>query len=295
MTTCGYIGMGAMGSAMTERLLSCDVDVVVFDVDDAAVERASDLGAVAAASAAGVAASCDIISVCVPAAEHVDAVLDGPAGIVDGAHDGLTVLVHSTVHPDTVAGARDRAAAWGAAVHDACVAGGEHAARAGELAIFAGGHADMAPAVRELLAMYGSKVIDAGPVGAGAALKIGVNVMTYAQQAAARTAIDLVDAAGGSTDALVDAWRHIGQLGRLTEQYLGLLSIPPEHITGELRASLVRTVDIGRKDLALAAELSAADGPWQDLLAVLGLAMPEVMGLGPTTDPTPTNGASSHE
>ena len=65
--------------------------------------------------------------------------LSGPGGIVEGAHDGLCVLIHSTVHPDTVLAARDMAAEWGVSVFDACVAGGADNARAGSLTVLAGG------------------------------------------------------------------------------------------------------------------------------------------------------------
>ena len=192
----GYIGLGDMGSAMAARLLSTGASVTVFDLDAGAVGRAVELGASAAGSAAEVADASDVVSICVPAAEHIEAVMTGPGGVAEGAHAGLAVLIHSTVHPDTMTWARDQADPWRIAVHDACVAGGGSAAAEGELAIFAGGVDTMDQPVRELLDIYGTKVIAAGPVGSGAALKIGVNVMTYAQFTAAAAAFEIVDGAG---------------------------------------------------------------------------------------------------
>ena len=81
----GYIGLGMMGSAMAENLIRRGGAVVtVHDIDPAAVLAAVALGAAPAASAAEVARASDVVSVCVPAAAHIEAVLSGPGGIVEG-------------------------------------------------------------------------------------------------------------------------------------------------------------------------------------------------------------------
>ncbi|MFA9563607.1 MAG: NAD(P)-dependent oxidoreductase [Acidimicrobiales bacterium] len=287
----GYIGLGDMGSAMAGHLLSTGAAVTVFDLDAAAVERAVAQGGTAADSAGDVAASSDLVSICVPAAVHIEAVMTGPGGIAEGAHDGLTLLIHSTVHPDTMTWARDTAAPWGVSVFDACVAGGGAAADEGELAVFAGGTDEMPAAARDLLDVYGSKVIAAGPVGSGAALKIGVNVMTYAQQAAAAASFELVEGAGADTDALVEAWRHTGQLGALTERFLPMLSFAPSDIQGDLRTYLQSTVSIAQKDLELALAMCRPDPRnVAPVVSAVHDAMPAVFGVG-DPDPSPEESA----
>ena len=253
MTTYGYVGLGMMGSAMCGHLAGADLgEVMIHDLVDRRVARVVELGAIAAGSNQAVAEAADIVSTCVPAAHHIEAVVDDLELV---AKPGQVLLIHSTVHPDTIRGAQARVAAWGGQVFDACVAGGNEAARAGELAIFAGGLADAPDTVRELLDVYGSKVIGAGPVGTGAALKIGVNVMTYAQFAAAAIAHDGVAASGGNPQALLEAWRHTGMLGALTENFAGVLGLTPADLTGGFREMIETQVGIGEKDLALAAEL----------------------------------------
>ena len=277
MTGYGYIGLGMMGSAMAENLIRHGSGpVTVHDLDPAAVDAAVALGAAAAADAAEVARDSDVVSVCVPAAAHIEAVLSGPGGIVEGAHEALTVLIHSTVHPDTVLAARAAAAEWGVAVFDACVAGGADNARAGSLTVLAGGLADMPAAAREVLDVYAGTLVDAGPVGAGAVLKIAINVMTYAQFAAAATAHDLVASTGGEPAALLESWRFMGQLGALTEQYCALLDIPAEHIQGELRTMLETQSGIAAKDLSLALEVGRIRPGASALLDALGRVMPAV-------------------
>jgi 3-hydroxyisobutyrate dehydrogenase-like beta-hydroxyacid dehydrogenase len=276
MTCYGYVGLGMMGSAMVEQLASTGAEISVFDIDETAVAAAVAHGAQAASSAAEVGEQSDIVSICVPAASHIETVLSGPAGLGDCAKGPRTILIHSTVSPATVTAAAQTAQRWGAQVFDACVAGGADSARIGELAIFAGGVDDMAQEVRELLDIFGSKVIAAGPVGSGAALKIAVNVMTYAQFAAAAHSYDLVTEAGADPDALYEAWRHIGQLGALTESFIGLLGIPPAHVVGEFRSMLETQVGIAEKDLDLALELGSSRATAAAVVAEIRAAMPAI-------------------
>ena len=302
MSRYGYIGLGMMGSAMAENLIGTGAEVTVYDVDPAAVDTAVALGAAAAASPAEVAAVSDAVSVCVPAAEHLDQVLDGPSGLAEGTRwspgglaeerrgdpGGLAqgsrgspaILVHSTVHPDTIRAAHRRAASWGAPLFDACVAGGPASARTGDQILLVGGLGDMPGPARALLDIYASRVIDAGPVGAGAALKIAVNVMTYAQFAAAATAHDLMAAQGGDPALLAEAWRAMGQLGSLTEQYQALVGLRPEQITGDFRESLKALAGIGHKDLALALELGPIRPGGAEVLEALHDAMDAVYNVG---------------
>ncbi|MBC8365726.1 MAG: NAD(P)-dependent oxidoreductase [Actinobacteria bacterium] len=275
----GYVGLGQMGSAMVGRLLDAGVHVTVFDIDPAAVEEAVAAGATAAASGAELAATADVVSICVPDAHHVELVVDDLAAGAAGRDVPPTVFVHSTIHPDAVVSARDLAAGWGGDLHDVCVAGGAVAARAGELVLFVGGRDDLSQAAGALLDCYGSHVIAAGPVGAGAAMKLAFNVMTYAQFAASAAALEMAEGAEVDSEALVGAWRHVGQLGVLTEQFLPILDLPSGYLVGESRDRMQATTDIALKDLRLAADL-CADGDLRGMVEALGRAMPEVFGVG---------------
>lgn len=279
MTVYGYVGLGALGAEMATRLVGSGADVRVFDVDPPAVDRLVDRGAIAAESLADLATSADVISVCVPAAEHVAAVL---GGLAPGGRHGQAILVHSTVAPATIVDSAATAAAWGGVVFDACPAGGGAAAREGRLAVMVGGLVEMPVVARDLLDVYATKVVDAGPVGAGAALKIAVNVMTYAQFAAAATSHELIVGAGGDPAALLETWRHTGMLGELTAQYSLLLGVSPDDVTGDL-ADLVGTqLGIAQKDLTLAIELGQRAGAGRSrLVEAIHDLMPAVYRTAP--------------
>ena len=79
-----------------------------------------------------------------------------------------------------------------------------------------------------------------------------------------------------NAETLLEAWRHIGQLGRLTESYVSLLSLPDEVVAGSMRAYLAATAEIARKDLDLAAELAHSGSGLHSVINALGEAVPEV-------------------
>ncbi len=242
----GYVGMGQLGTAMAGRLLDVGVPVSVFDLDTAATAAMVKEGAEVAASGAELASTCDVVSVCVPDAGHVDLAIADLAHGTARRDRPLTVMLHSTVHPDTVMSARRALAGAGGRLH---------------------------------LDHYGNHVVAAGPVGAGAAMKLAFNVQTYAQFAATATAFGMASSAAVDRDALAEAWRHVGQLGALTEQFLPILELGSGRLVGAARDRMQATVDIARKDLRLAAEL-CDDGVLEGLLEALGSAMPEVFGIG---------------
>ncbi len=255
MTTVGYVGLGQMGAAMAGWLVDSGVSLVVNDVSEAAVAPFVERGAAAAATAAEVASRCDVLSICVPAAHHVDAVLNGPGGVREAGVAGQTILVHSTVSADSMRSARAQAAEWGADLHDACIYGGIVNAAKGELVVFAGGLDDMSAAGREVLDRYGSLVLDCGPVGAGAALKIAANVMTYSQFMAASVTYAIARRAGADAERVIDAWRSVGQLGVLTERFLPVAGMAPGTMPDSFRSFMQATNDIAVKDLELAVDL----------------------------------------
>ena len=287
VTRYGYIGLGMMGSAMAENLIGTGAQVTVYDIDPDPVATAVDLGAVEGSSPAAVAANSDVVSICVPAAEHITTVLEGDGGICEGAHDQLTILIHSTVHPDTIIEARHRTDQWGVALFDACVAGGAVQARAGMQTVLAGGLDEMDETALGLLDIYAEKIIDAGPVGSGAALKIAVNVMTYAQFAAATTSHDLITSTGGNPQALFDAWAQMGQLGKITEQFSAMLGIPAEHITGEFRDQMVTQVGISQKDLTLAMDIGWPRDGMIEFVQAIHDAMPNIYNVATESGENP--------
>ncbi len=284
----GFIGLGAMGEPMARRLLLDGHDLVVFDLSPDLVQSLAAVGAEAAGSASDVARMCTHIGVCVPDDVHVVDVITGDNGVLEAAAAGTSVAIHSTVHPDTVRDLSALADEQDVILFDAGVAGGKEAAEHGDLAITVGVPAGGIPeSARPSLDTCGGAVIEAGPVGTGMALKVGLNVMTYLQQAAASASYQVAMSEGVDCEQLLVAWRHVGMLGTLTEQFFPLLRIPRESKSeGDFGEMLRRMIALAEKDLEVAAQIGLEFGRPMPVVEAVRDAMDLVYGLAEsdTTD-----------
>src|SRR6266536_2307046 len=95
----GFIGLGIMGSGMTHNLLRASVDLTVYNRTPERMQPLADAGAATAASPTGLAATTDVVFVCVSDTPDVEAVLLGPEGVIHGARPGSLVVDMSTISP----------------------------------------------------------------------------------------------------------------------------------------------------------------------------------------------------
>ncbi|MFT5200934.1 MAG: 3-hydroxyisobutyrate dehydrogenase-like beta-hydroxyacid dehydrogenase [Candidatus Aldehydirespiratoraceae bacterium] len=282
--TVGYIGLGAMGGAMAGRLAENGFDLQVFDLNPDAIAAAVAKGATAATSGAELAAACEHISICVPDDAAVMEVVSGENGILDSCAAGTTIAVHSTVHPDTVRDLAALADEKDVALFDAGVAGGAAAAEVGDLSIMAGiPEGGLTETARSVLDCCGGAVFEAGPVGTGMAMKVAFNVMTYFQQAALSAANQIVVGEGSDPEQLLAAWRHVGQLGALTERFYPLVTMAPETKVGDLGEFLAGNIYLAEKDLDLAASLGRETGRPMPVVETVRDAMNLIYGM-PTSE-----------
>mgnify|MGYP001819045448 FL=1 len=259
----GYIGLGNMGQPMASHLAPAGFETTVFDLVPAAVQALVDTGARAAASPIEVARASDVLCLCVPADEHVRAVLlgDGGEGALDGLESGGIVAIHSTVRPETIEEMNDAAVKRGCRVIDAAVTGGEHGARAKELVFLVGGEDSAVEKVRPILEASSKKVIHAGPLGSGSKLKLAVNLFGYIHFAAVREAFALAEVAGIDSQHLIDATRANGQLSDAEMAFVPQAVAPQEQNVPPEREELMRGhLVIAEKDLAHALELARKQG-----------------------------------
>lgn len=171
----GFLGIGLMGEAMVRRLLDRGHAVTVWNLEPERLDLVVPHGAVAAASPAGVARASDIVMSCVLHAEAVEAILFGPQGVASvGAGGPAKLLIDSSTIPAEFA--RDAAArlraATGMGFVDAPISGGPAGARAGSLAIMAGGAAEDFAAAEPVLRALGANLTHIGPVGSGQTVKM---------------------------------------------------------------------------------------------------------------------------
>jgi 2-hydroxy-3-oxopropionate reductase len=192
----GFVGLGVMGRAQARRILAAGIPLTVHSRTAWAVEALVAEGATAAASPAEVAAASDVVIVMVPDAPDLEAVLNGPDGILAGAHDGLVVAGMGTHHPGAMPPLAERCAAVGVRLLDAPVSGGEVGAIEGSLSIMAGGDAVAFERALPVFRAMGRTIVHVGPSGAGQMTKACNQLIVGATIAAVAEGLRLAEAAG---------------------------------------------------------------------------------------------------
>ena len=206
VTRVGFVGLGNIGKPMALRLASNDaIELTVYDVAPDPVAELEKAGARAASSVAALAAGADVVCVMVRDDDQVRDVLGEILGV---SGDGQTVVIHSTVAPETPAALADTAARHGVLVVDAPVSGGAMGAADGTLAIMVGGSDEAFAAAKPALDAMGSLVTHAGPIGAGTKFKLARNLMHFVAFTAATEASRLAEAAGLDLVELGKVVRH---------------------------------------------------------------------------------------
>ena len=95
----GFIGLGIMGKPMAKNLLKAGYSLVVNDINKEAVAEVVASGATEAASAKEVAQQSDVVITMLPNSPHVQTVVLGEGGVIEGAKEGLIVVDMSSISP----------------------------------------------------------------------------------------------------------------------------------------------------------------------------------------------------
>jgi 3-hydroxyisobutyrate dehydrogenase len=205
VTRIAFIGLGRMGRGMAGRLLAAGHDVAVHNRtpgrDDDLVAR----GARRATSPADAARDVEAIITMVSDDDASRTVWQGPDGVLAGAPPGALAVECSTLSHDRVADLARTVVAAGLRYVDCPVTGLPDAAEAGSLTLLVGADdADLA-AARPLLDPLCADLLHFGPVGAGTAYKLIVNLMGAVQIAGAAEGMALAERAGLDLDQVARA------------------------------------------------------------------------------------------
>jgi len=173
----GFIGIGAMGTPMSENIWKAGFPLIVYDRLPARTAELAARGVPVASSCVDVARMSDVVITMIgQVADELEAVL-GAGGVLEGAHPGLTLIDTSTVG---IAASKRMAAAArekGVAFLDATVSGSVGPARERKLSFMVGGDRAVLDAVQPVLLSMGERIYHVGPNGAGSAMKVIVNLM----------------------------------------------------------------------------------------------------------------------
>jgi len=172
----GFCGLGRMGAAMVSRLLDQGQKPVVWNRNPDKVQPLVTKGARAAPTPAAVASQSDIVLSILLDEPAVRAVYDGKDGLLSGDIKGKILVDMSTVAPTVPQELAQRARAKGGGFLECPVGGTVGPAREGRLIGMVGGEAADFVRAKPVLDLLCRKVDHLGPNGAGAAMKLAINL-----------------------------------------------------------------------------------------------------------------------
>jgi 3-hydroxyisobutyrate dehydrogenase-like beta-hydroxyacid dehydrogenase len=246
----GWLGLGAMGAGIVERLLDAGHVVTGWNRTRARAEPLIARGMRWSDTPREVAAATEVLFSMLTDTAAVEAVADGPDGVLAGlGRDGVWADL-STISPDASRALAERVAAeCGAHMLDTPVSGSMATLSEGRMSVMAGGDRAAFERIEPVLRDIGPKVTYVGPNGTALTMKVAINLALVVQVTAFCEGVALAEKGGVSREAAVD-----GMLNSVVASpvigYRGPL-ILDEHADHPPYAD----VDLQQKDLRLALDL----------------------------------------
>ena len=192
---------------MAKNLLKAGYELVVYDINQDAVNEVVAAGAKSAPTSKDVAAQSEVVITMLPNSPHVKAAVLGANGVLEGAKPGLVLIDMSSIAPLASQEIAAAVAKKGVEMLDAPVSGGEPKAIDGSLSIMVGGKKELFDSSTELLSKMGKSVVLCGDVGAGNTTKLANQIIVALNIAAVSEAFVLATKAGVDPELVFNAIR----------------------------------------------------------------------------------------
>jgi 3-hydroxyisobutyrate dehydrogenase-like beta-hydroxyacid dehydrogenase len=247
MANLGFVGLGVMGSEMVNRLLGKGHSVTGYNRTRSKAEWLIKKGMKWAGSPRAVAAAADVTFSMVTNSAALQAIVEGPDGMLASLGDGKILVDMSTVSPTFSRSIAAKVREKGADMVDAPVSGSVITLQQGKLSVMVGGHAATFERVKPLLYDMGPKVTHVGDNGLALVMKIATNLSLAVQMMAFSEGVLLAEKSGISREIAVDVLTH-SVIASPMVQYRGpfVLKMPDEAWFN---------VNMMQKDMLLALEL----------------------------------------
>jgi 3-hydroxyisobutyrate dehydrogenase len=200
----GIAGTGRMGGAIASRLLSVGHDVTVWNRTREKTDALAFAGASVAANPAELATQAEFVITVLTDAAAIDATYLDPNGLLAGDVGGKLFIEMSTVRPEIEKGLAAKISAKGAALIECPVGGTVGPAKEGKLFGFVGGQTADVERARPILNDLCRRVEHVGPVGAGASVKLAINLPLLVYYQALGEALSLCQPLGLDPARLMD-------------------------------------------------------------------------------------------
>jgi 3-hydroxyisobutyrate dehydrogenase len=260
----GVVGLGNMGTAIAVRLVEIGNKVTVWNRSAAKCAPLAAAGAGVAASPASLASEVETVITLLTDAAAIDAVYGGPAGLLAGNVRGKLLIEMSTVPPQVEVALAARVRAAGAAFVECPVGGSTAPARQGKLIGLMGAAPADAARAKPLLDQLCRRIEHCGPVGAGATMKLTINLPLMVYWQALGEALALCRPLGLDPARVIDLLSDTsGGPNVLKVRGPALVKL----LNGEDPGPVTFTLDNGIKDLRTMLAEAAAHGIDMPLVA----------------------------
>ncbi len=206
MAKVGFIGLRIMGRPMSKNLIKGGCDLMVTDLNKAAVDEI-----VAAGATAGtyeeIAENCEVIFISLPNGAIVNSVLFGEGGVAQYVKAGTVICDTSSVTPTESKNCAAKLAEKGAGFIDCPVSGGEPKAIDGTLAFMCGGTQEAYDKAEPYIMKMASSSLLVGPSGSGSVTKLTNQAIVNLTIAAVGEAFVLAAKAGADPEKVYQAIR----------------------------------------------------------------------------------------
>jgi len=200
----GVAGLGAMGSAIATCLMEAGHQMTVWNRTAAKTKPLADAGAKIVDSPSAVAAASEAIITILTDGAAIEAVYGGPAGLLAGDVTGKLFIEMSTVPPAVELALAPKVRGKGAVFVECPVGGSTAPARQGKLLGLMGAEPADAAKALPILEQLCRKVEHCGPVGAGASMKLAINLPLMIGWQAYAEAFAIARDAGWEPKRLID-------------------------------------------------------------------------------------------
>lgn len=208
MTTVGFVGLGEMGSRVARRLLEAGHTLTVYNRTPSKARELLDTGARWGESPRAVALASEITFSMVTNTKALQAVAEGPDGILSAMESGKVYAEMSTVSPAFSRELAARVAEKGARMLDVPISGASITVEEGKATLMVGGDRETFERIKPVLLDIGPKATYVGPNGLALVMKIATNLSLAVQMQAFSEGVLLAEKSGIPREVAVDVLVH---------------------------------------------------------------------------------------
>jgi len=205
MPSIAFVGLGAMGSAMAQRLLAAGHAVAGYNRTRAKAEALASKGLKVADSARAAVDGADFVLSMVADSEALQDVALRSDGVVAGLGRGAVWAEMSTVSPTVTRMLGERVTEKGAALLDAPVSGSSVTVAQGQLSFMVGGDPAALERIRPVLVAIGPSITHVGTLGLAVTMKVAMNLGIAVQMLAFSESVLLAEKSGIPREKAVEA------------------------------------------------------------------------------------------